>query len=75
MSWQDRWKRALLQDILFLPVSAKTVPREVVEALEAKRARRLRELDGWQPSKGWHIAPAIPSDAAASAHRERWTKH
>ena len=36
------------------PPSAKTVSKEEVEALEAKRIQRLRELGNWRPSSGWH---------------------
>jgi hypothetical protein len=44
--------------VLFLPPSAKTVSKEEIEALEAKRTQRLRELGNWRPSSGWQIEPA-----------------
>lgn len=47
------------EDVLFLPASAKTVPQDKVDALEAKRLRVLRELGNWRPSGGWHIEPAV----------------
>lgn len=46
-------------DILFLSASAQTVSQQEIEALEAKRIRRLRELGDWRPSGGWHIEPRI----------------
>ena len=58
MNWQDINSRASLSgDILFLPPSAKTVSQKEIEALEAKRIRRLRELGKWRPSRGWQIEP------------------
>ena len=45
------------RDVLVLPPSAKTVSQEEIEALEAKRIRRLRELGDWRPSNGWQIEP------------------
>jgi hypothetical protein len=60
MSWRDLGSRLLrTNDILFLPPSAKTVSKEEVEALEAKRIRRLRELGNWRPSSGWQIEPRV----------------
>ena len=45
------------RDVLILPPSAKTVSQEEIEALEAKRIRRLRELGDWRPSNGWQVEP------------------
>ena len=60
MSWRKLGSRFLQTDgILFLPPSAKTVSKEEVEALEAKRIQRLRELGNWRPSSGWQVEPAI----------------
>ena len=44
-------------EVLVLPAWTKTVSQAEVEALEAKRAQRLRELGEWRPSNGWHIEP------------------
>ncbi len=49
-------------DMLLLPTSAKTVSQEQVDALEAKRIRRLRELGDWRPSSGFHIEPTLPPE-------------
>jgi hypothetical protein len=46
-------------EILYLPPSARTVSQEEIDALDAKRIRRLRELGQWRPSRGWHIEPAV----------------
>jgi hypothetical protein len=46
-------------EILYLPPSARTVSQEEIDALDAKRIRRLRELGRWRPSRGWHIEPAV----------------
>jgi hypothetical protein len=35
------------------------VSQREIEALEAKRARRLRELGDWRPSGGWQIEPRL----------------
>jgi hypothetical protein len=35
------------------------VSQEEIDALDAKRIRRLRELGQWRPSRGWHIEPAV----------------
>ncbi len=51
-------------DVLFLPTSAKTVSQEEIDALEAKRIRRLRELGDWRPSSGFHIEPQLPPEPA-----------
>jgi hypothetical protein len=67
------WMR-VLQDTVLLPVTAKTVPADVVEALEAKRIRRLRELGDWRPSNGWHIEPVLPAQSAMALHESHWTK-
>ena len=59
MSWRKLGSRLLRTDgVLFLPPSAKTVSKEEIEALEAKRTQRLRELGNWRPSSGWQIEPA-----------------
>jgi hypothetical protein len=47
------------RDVLLLPPSAKTVSQEEIDALEAKRIRRLRELGDWRPSNGWQIDPCL----------------
>lgn len=47
------------RDVLVLPPSAKTVSQDEIDALEAKRIRRLRELGDWRPSNGWQIEPAL----------------
>jgi len=49
----------LRDEILYLPPSARTVSQEEIDALDAKRIRRLRELGQWRPSRGWHIEPAV----------------
>ncbi len=60
MSWRELGSRLLrTDDVLFLPPSARTVSKEEVEALEARRIQRLRELGSWRPSNGWHIEPAL----------------
>lgn len=51
-------------DVLLLPTSAKTVSQEEIDALEAKRIRRLRELGDWRPSSGFHIEPQLPPEPA-----------
>jgi hypothetical protein len=60
VNWRDLGS-SLLQDddILYLPPSARTVSKEEVEALEAKRIQRLRELGTWRPSNGWQIEPQM----------------
>ena len=59
MSWRKLGSRLLRSDgVLFLPPSAKTVSKEEIEVLEAKRTQRLRELGNWRPSRGWQIEPA-----------------
>jgi len=60
VNWRDLGS-SLLQDddILYLPPSARTVSKEEVEALEAKRIQRLRELGNWRPSNGWQIEPQM----------------
>ena len=52
------------RDVLLLPPSAKTVSQKEMEALEAKRIRRLRELGDWRPSTGWHIEPVLSTTIA-----------
>lgn len=52
-------------DVLFLPTTAKTVSQEEIDALEAKRIRRLRELGDWRPSSGFHIEPTLPPEITA----------
>ena len=47
------------RDVLVLPPSAKTVSQDEIEALDAKRMRRLRELGDWRPSNGWQIEPEL----------------
>jgi hypothetical protein len=60
VNWRDLGSRVLRRDdILFLPPSARTVSQEEMDALEAKRIRRLRELGQWRPSNGWQIEPAL----------------
>ncbi len=60
VNWRDLGLRVLRRDdILFLPPWAKTVSQQEIEALEAKRILRLRELGEWRPSNGWHIEPAM----------------
>lgn len=54
-------------DVLVLPTTAKTVSQEEIDALEAKRIRRLRELGDWRPSSGFHIEPTLPPEIAPSA--------
>jgi hypothetical protein len=56
---QGNFSRLAPADILFLPASAKTVSQQEIEALEAKRIRRLRELGDWRPSSGWQIEPTM----------------
>lgn len=59
MNWQDlNWRALLNGDVLFLPPSAKTVSQKEINALDAKRAQRLRELGKWRPSRGWRIDPS-----------------
>jgi hypothetical protein len=48
-----------IRDVLFLPATAKTVPQKEIDALEAKRIRRMIELGNWRPSGGWHIEPSL----------------
>lgn len=55
------------KDVLFLPASAQTVSQQEIEALEAKRSRRLIELGTWRPSGGWHVEPSLPLRAPLSA--------
>jgi hypothetical protein len=52
-------RRILSSDVLCLPASAKTVSQAEIEALEAKRIQRLRELGDWRPSNGWQIEPTL----------------
>ena len=52
------WVRTTAE-VLVLPARTKTVSQAEIEALEAKRAQRLRELGEWRPSNGWHIEPAL----------------
>ena len=60
VNWRDLGSRVLRRDeILLLPPSARAVSQEEIDALEAKRIRRLRELGQWRPSNGWHIEPAV----------------
>jgi hypothetical protein len=60
VSWKDLGSRVLQNDdILYLPPSARTVSKEEIEALEAKRIQRLRELGNWRPSNGWQIEPQM----------------
>lgn len=56
------------KDVLFLPASAQTVSREEIEALEAKRIRRLIELGTWRPSGGWRIEPSVPLQESLSTY-------
>jgi hypothetical protein len=35
------------------------VSQAEIDALEAKRAQRLRELGEWRPSNGWHVEPVL----------------
>ena len=60
MSWRDLGSRLLQNDdVLYLPPWARTVSKEEVDALEAKRIQRLRELGNWRPSNGWQIEPQM----------------
>ena len=56
-------KLPLAWDVVLLPASVRVVSQEAIDALEAKRARRLRELGDWRPSSGWHIEPQLPAGA------------
>lgn len=53
------------RDVLVLPPSAKTVSPEEIEALDAKRIRRLRELGDWRPSNGWQVEPEVLSSTCS----------
>jgi hypothetical protein len=55
------------RDVLVLPPSAKTVSQDEIDALEAKRIRRLRELGDWRPSNGWQIEPTLAAALCAEA--------
>jgi hypothetical protein len=55
------------RDVLVLPPSAKTVSQDEIDALEAKRIRRLRELGDWRPSNGWQIEPDLAAVLCAEA--------
>jgi len=46
-------------EVLVLPTWTKTVSQAEIDALEAKRAQRLRELGEWRPSNGWHVEPVL----------------
>ncbi len=45
--------------VLVLPTWTKTVSQAEIDALEAKRTQRLRELGEWRPSNGWHVEPVL----------------
>ena len=53
--------------MLILPPTAKTVSQDEIDALEAKRIRRLRELGDWRPSSGWQVDPALATPMCADA--------
>lgn len=59
MNGQRNSRVTQARDVLLLPPSAKTVSQEEIDALEAKRIRRLRELGDWRPSNGWQIDPGL----------------
>lgn len=56
-------KLALYKDVLSLPALAKTVSQQAIDALEARRVQRLRELGDWRPTNGWQVEPLTMSRA------------
>jgi hypothetical protein len=64
----QRYSRVIQRrDTLVLPPSAKTVSQDEIDALEAKRIRRLRELGDWRPSNGWQVEPGLAPPICAEA--------